>query len=162
MQVWFKTFQKCLDFELWALSQFTGKKNDVKWRGRRKTASYWWKVDIAQLNQCISPEIPVWLFLDRTHRDLLVLSSLQSLPAAGASAHSAAGTLLVDLCTKSALNLACIEKVKWQEGFVPCSYFGECTNQYKIKRGGFSCFCSRDNFTVCKYGRCTHLWSFFL
>lgn len=66
MQVWFKTFQKCLDFEPRALSQFTTKKNDVEWRGRRKTESYWWKVDIAQLNQCISPEIPVWLFRDRT------------------------------------------------------------------------------------------------
>lgn len=32
--------------------------------------------------------------------------------AAGAGARSAAGTLLVDLCTKSAPNLACKEKVK--------------------------------------------------
>lgn len=101
-----QNFPEVPGFWTLSLSQFTPKKNYVKWRWRRKTASYWWKVDIAQLNQCISPEIPVWLFLDRTHRDLLVLSSLQTLSAAGASACSAAGTLLVDLCTKSAPNLA--------------------------------------------------------
>lgn len=45
-------------------------------------------------------------FLDGTYRDLPVLSRLQLLSVAGASAPSAAGALFTDLCTKSALNLA--------------------------------------------------------